>query len=200
MEYELHEFNQGKAAISSNLELTKLWEEILDSITSISEEEIINYFQTQKRKAKSISEAINNILDKKLVDKGWDRQSPIYKDAELSDKTWTLDFAKGLEGKDGKKAGIPIEVVFNHGEAIAWNLIKLSLASENNVQKKFQFNPSVGVYICATKDLKDKGGFDGLTAPAGTHHGSNRLACAEKRWRASSRPAVAASTIQLIMM
>ena len=72
-----------------------------------------------------------------------------------------MDFSKGISDAKGKESGIPVEVVFNHGEAIAWNLIKLSLASENNVQKKFQFDSSVGIYVCASKELKDKGGFDG---------------------------------------
>ena len=158
---EPRDFNQGLAAIAGDSRLQQLWEEILSAIADISEAEIIDYFQSQKRSAKSISEAINMILDKKLVKKEWNRQSPIYKDEDLNDKTWTLDFSKGLQGEDGKWAGIPIEVVFNHGEAVAWNLIKLSLASERNVRKRFDFTPSVGVYICASKELKELGGFDG---------------------------------------
>lgn len=162
MEIELpKDFNHGMAAIREDSRLEKLFSEILAAIEAISEEEIVSFFENQSRKAKSISEAINKLLDRNLVSKGWDRQSPIYKDETLNDKTWTLDFSKGLQGDDGKLAGIPIEVVFNHGEAVAWNLIKLSLASESNVRKKFDFSPSVGVYICANAALKDKGGFDG---------------------------------------
>jgi hypothetical protein len=161
MKHDEEDHNQGLAAIASDSGLTSLWHEFLEAIDDISEPEIIYTFNNQKRKAKSISEAINKLLDEKLTKKGWDRQSPIYKDKGLSGKTWTLDFSKGVTGINGKESGIPVEVVFNHGEAIAWNLIKLSLATENNVQKQFQFDSSVGVYVCASKELKDRGGFDG---------------------------------------
>ena len=40
------------------------------------------------------------------------------------------------------------------------NLIKPVLAGELNHVKK-EVNTEIGVIICATKDLKDKGGFDG---------------------------------------
>lgn len=61
---------------------------------------------------------------------------------------------------DFAKESISVEVAFNHGEAIAWNLIKPVLAGElNHVQK--EINTEIGVIICATKELKDNGGFDG---------------------------------------
>lgn len=161
MNFLLEDYNQGLAAIKADSNLELLWNELLETIQEVSEEEIKKFFVSQKRKAKSISEAINFLLNEKLVRKGWDRQSPIFKDEELSEKTWTLDFSKGITDSNGKTSGIPIEVVFNHGEAIAWNLIKLSLATESSVQKKFHFNSGVGVYICATDELKSLGGFDG---------------------------------------
>ena len=57
------------------------------------------------------------------------------------------------------KKNISLEVAFNHGEAIAWNLLKPVLASElNHVQKEAQ--TSLGVVIMATEDMKSAGGFD----------------------------------------
>jgi hypothetical protein len=161
MKYQLEDFNQGEAAIAKSPELSALWHELLTTIESISDDDLIDYFKSSKRRAKSISEAINFILDERLVEKGWTPQSKIFKGEEFSGKTWTLDFSKSLPDERGKMVGIPIEVVFNHGEAIAWNLIKLSLATENNVRKQLDFDKSVGIYICATKKLKDRGGFDG---------------------------------------
>ena len=122
------------------------------SIESITDEEIIDNFNNQKRKAKSISESLNQIIKDKLLAKGWKPESPIFnnRDYEKS-RYWRLDFAKGL---------ISVEVAFNHSEAIAWNLIKPVLASElNHVKKAIQTR--VGVIICATDDLKQNGGFDG---------------------------------------
>jgi hypothetical protein len=63
---------------------------------------------------------------------------------------WRLDFAK---------ENISIEVAFNHGEAIAWNLMKPVLSSElNHVEKESQTR--IGVVIMATEAMKKAGGFD----------------------------------------
>lgn len=84
--------------------------------------------------------------------RGWLEEAPIFQGIEYSsEKHWRLDFAKHP---------ISIEVAFNHGEAIAWNLLKPVLASElNHVQKAIQ--TEVGIVIVATKALKDAGAFDG---------------------------------------
>lgn len=58
------------------------------------------------------------------------------------------------------KDEISVEVAFNHGEAIAWNLIKPVLASElNHIEKDIQ--TSAGIIICATEEMKTAGNFDG---------------------------------------
>jgi hypothetical protein len=63
--------------------------------------------------------------------------------------------------KNGSITGIAVEVAFNHGEAIAWNLIKPSLAAEiNHLEKETDIGSGIGVFICASKELKDAGGFD----------------------------------------
>jgi hypothetical protein len=81
---------------------------------------------------------------------GWHEESPIFQDTEYQGDTWRLDFAK---------ENISIEVAFNHGGVIAWNLLKPVLASElNHVEKAIQ--TKVGVIICATNDMKVAGGFD----------------------------------------
>lgn len=161
MRFKKEDFNEGVAVIEKNPQLSSLWEELVGVIEQISDDEIVKYFNSSKRQAKSISEAINHLLNEKLVKLGWTPQSKIFKGKEFSGKTWTLDFSKTLADEDGKRIGLPVEVVFNHGEAIAWNLIKLSLATENNVRKQIDFDKAVGIYICATKELKDRGGFDG---------------------------------------
>ena len=82
---------------------------------------------------------------------GWREESPIFQDTDYQGDTWRLDFAK---------ENISIEVAFNHGSVIAWNLLKPVLASElNHVQKAIQ--TKVGVIICATDGMKTTGGFDG---------------------------------------
>ena len=151
MEYKLHSFRHAQIILENENTYNKVWGELLKTIKSITDDEIINYYENNKRKAKSISEAINNILKDKLVKLGWNEESYIFQDDEYSGNRWRLDFAK---------ESVSVEVAFNHGEAIAWNLIKPVLASElNHVQK--EIDTEIGVIICATKDLKEKGGFDG---------------------------------------
>lgn len=73
-----------------------------------------------------------------------------------------LDFAKTSSSGKEAKSGIAIEVAFNHGEAIAWNLLKPVLAAEiNHVDTETDIGVGIGVYICATENLKEAGAFDG---------------------------------------
>ena len=54
-----------------------------------------------------------------------------------------------------------IEVAFNHGEAIAWNLMKPSIAAEiNHVDVQTDIGVGIGVVITATENLKKAGDFD----------------------------------------
>jgi hypothetical protein len=155
--------NHGLDVASSNREISTLWLELKGSIESIAESEIIERFERSKRNAKSISEVLNQIIDEKLVGIGWKGQSKIFKGDEYENsKTWTLDFSKTLHSSTGKSTGIAVEVAFNHGEAIAWNLVKPALAAQkNHVSKEVDIGVGIGVYICATKEMKELGGFDG---------------------------------------
>lgn len=151
MNYKLHSFRHGEIILNNKPDFKIVWNELLDAIKNITDEEIILHHENNPRQAKSISESINNILKDKLMKLGWNKESYIFQDDEYSGNRWRLDFAKD---------GISVEVAFNHGEAIAWNLIKPVLAGElNHVQK--EVDTEIGVIICATKELKDKGGFDG---------------------------------------
>ena len=162
MEFITHSHGHADAIIKSTPGLQKLWVELTDTINQISDVDLIQNFEGGTRKAKSISESINKIIDKRLVEKEWRPQSRIFKDRDTyQGKTWTLDFSKKAEGYSHKSLGMAIEVVFNHGEAIAWNLIKLSISAEDNqLRKETDIGDGIGVYICATEGLKKAGGFD----------------------------------------
>ncbi len=154
MEFRTYSFRYGLEIFNTQEDFRVLWNEVIDSINSISDDDIIQYFENQQRRAKSISEAINHLLDERLTTRGWNRQSFIFNNlAYRGNSNWRLDFAKD---------DISIEVAFNHGEAVAWNLIKPVLASElNHVEKAIQTR--AGILICATNDMKSAGGFDGAT-------------------------------------
>lgn len=157
MEFRTHSFRYGLEILTTQKEFKVLWDEVTDAINSISDEDIIHYFENQKRKAKSISEALNYLFRERLSSRGWAKESFIFNDPTYRKKgtnsSWRLDFAKD---------DISIEVAFNHGEAVAWNLIKPVLASElNHVEKAIQ--TKAGILICATDEMKLAGGFDGAT-------------------------------------
>jgi hypothetical protein len=156
MNFEIHSFRNGEELLE--MKHSDLWSELKEAIQDISDDELITRFELLKerrRDKKSISKATNQLIKEKLVAKGWEAESPIFQEFVYNEgtkeKIWRLDFAKDK---------ISIEVSFNHGEALAWNLTKPVLASEyNHVEKKIQ--TEVGVIILATDDFKNKGGFDG---------------------------------------
>ena len=153
MEFVTHSHRHAYEIFTVDDTISKLWDEISSTLVSITDDDIINEFNSERRQAKSISEAINKLIARRLSEKGWEEQSRIFADPDYSDNkgTWRLDFAK----KD-----IAVEVAFNHGGNASWNLIKPVLSSElNHVQKAIQ--TKVGVVITATDDMKRAGGFDG---------------------------------------
>lgn len=151
MNFRTYSFRFGDELLSTQPEFSAQWNEIKHAIESITDEQIIDHFNSMTRQAKSISESLNKLLKANFENLGWIPESPIYKPRNYSDdKTWRLDFAKD---------DISIEVGFNHGEAVAWNLIKPTLAGElNHVEKAIQ--TKICVIITATQELKDAGGFD----------------------------------------
>lgn len=155
MEYVITEHRFAKGAINSDANLKKMWEELTSVLDDISDDDIINEFNSETRKQKSISNSINKIIKNKLTALGWNAESNIFADKKYINKekmgTWRLDFAK--------VDGIAIEVAFNHGGNVSWNLIKPVLASElNHVEKAIE--TKIGVVIAATNEMKKAGGFD----------------------------------------
>lgn len=149
MDFKLHSHRFGGAIVAED-EYRQEWEEIIHVLKSITDQDIQAKHRQKSPDSKSISKAINLLIHETLEQKGWTPESSIFNDPEYSQTRWRLDFAKEK---------ISIEVAFNHGEAIAWNLLKPVLASElNHVEKDVQ--TSLGVVIMATEALKATGGFD----------------------------------------
>lgn len=136
--------------ILNEARFSALYKEISDLIGSITDEDIKACHNSKYSNKMSLSLAINDLLKERFIQKGWLHEAPIFQEVGFKSKKWRLDFAKD---------SISVEVAFNHGEAIAWNLLKPVLASElNHVQKAIQ--SKVGVVICATGALKVAGAFD----------------------------------------
>jgi hypothetical protein len=161
VDFVTHQHRFALNIVQSNPELNKLWSEISDSISSISDEMLKNEFE-QAPAAMSLSVAINSLIEKELERRGWTTESAIFQGDEYEDKRWRLDFSKKITSQTDELTGIAVEVAFNHGEAIAWNLMKPVLAAEiNQVELETEIGAGIGVYICATENLKRAGGFDG---------------------------------------
>lgn len=156
MQYRTYSFRYGEELFTNEDEFSCLWNEIKVVIESITDDDLIMHFNNNPRASKkSISDSINDLIDKGLVNMGWNRQSPIFNNSDYRptsrNRWWTLDFAK---------EAISVEVAFNHGEAVAWNLIKPVLAGElNHVEKAIQTKG--GILITATDLMKQAGNFDG---------------------------------------
>jgi hypothetical protein len=148
MRYISHSHQHAEEVLAS-ARFQPLLREITKVIEGISDEQIVGQFNSMKP-AKSLSKAINALLKMGFIREGWTAESAIFQGKEFKAKKWRLDFAKET---------ISIEVAFNHGEAIAWNLLKPVMASQQNHIKK-AMTTEVGVIICATKSLKVAGNFD----------------------------------------
>ena len=159
MEYRLESYRHAVEVLNSVPEYKEVWLEIQAALDGISDEDIIELQVRKYTKQKSISKALNKLIEERMTDLGWNSESPIFSSPELNfnqdtgrkDGVWRLDFAKEC---------ISVEVSFNHGEAIAWNLVKPVIAGEvNHVEKAIE--TKIGVVICATQDMKSSCGFDG---------------------------------------
>lgn len=184
-EYRKHSHRFAEDIVEGTPLLKNLWLEIEGAIRGITDEDIIQRFESQKSGAqyhaiaadtgvesaasvgkavKSISAAINALLKERLVARGWTKESAIFQGETYEDKRWRLDFSKTADAEDESGAprlGMAVEVAFNHGEAIAWNLLKPVMAAElNHVPKQTDIGAGIGVIITATAAMKAAGGFD----------------------------------------
>lgn len=143
--------------------------ELIEVINNISEENLLEHFHIKKSEEasdgknpsgknskKSLSNSINELLKERLLLRGWDSETAIFYDKNYTAKKWRLDFTKN---------NICIEVAFNHREAIAHNILKPVLSTEQNQLKK-EFEAELGIVITATEALKKSGNFD---AAVGTY-------------------------------
>lgn len=154
MRYRTSSHRHAATLFNSEEPYRTLWSELASTLDGITDDDIVTLYTTRYEGKMSISWAVNDLIDERLVALGWSRQSAIFADPKYSsgrETRWRLDFAKDE---------VSVEVAFNHGEASAWNLLKPVLASElNHVEKAIQ--TSAGVLIAATEGMKAAGGFDG---------------------------------------
>lgn len=157
--YEYHRY--ADAIIQNDAYLEERYNEFISILEGISDEDLIADYEKKKEEHKargtsfkSLTPSINSLIKERMIMfSEWKQEVPIFNVSkeELGNTEWRLDFAC--------EDGFAVEVAFNHGEAIAWNLIKPVLASElNHVEKACQ--TKIGIYVCATEAMKKAGNID----------------------------------------
>lgn len=140
------------------------FESILTAINGIGETELISrYIEDIKNHPshKSLSDVLNQMVKENLKNEGWTAESFIFKDKDYK--------IRGKEGKpsawqlDHVKEKISLEVSFNHSQNVAINLIRPTLASEQNHVEK-EVNTEMAVIVCMSDNLKIAGNFDSAVA------------------------------------
>lgn len=151
MHIEITSHRNAIEIAENNVEFSKDYKELLNILNLISDDDILNEFSREiYQNNKSISRSINQLIKDKLINAEWYEESPIFQTPDYSNNRFRLDFAKN---------NFALEVAFNHGEAISWNLLKPVLSSElNHVNKAIQ--TKIGIIIFATNEMKKAGGFD----------------------------------------
>lgn len=153
MEYRVHGFRYGDYLIRHVERYRPYWADVTSALESVTDDMVASEFERHDLgRKKSISPAINRLLKREFVSRGWSAESQIFSEAEYADNQsiFRLDFAKDV---------VSVEVAFNHGNDAPWNLLKPTLASElNHVEKAIQ--TEIGVIITATDDMRVAGGFD----------------------------------------
>ena len=155
MRFIEYSHRHADAIIANNPQLKERYEQFIGALRSISDEELIEDFMSKKAEYaargtafKSMTPSINGILKARLLEiPGWEAEVDIFNDTTgaIGNTEWRLDFACDN--------AFCVEVAFNHGEAIAWNLLKPVLSCElNHVEKAVQ--GQLGIYVCATDNMK----------------------------------------------
>ena len=142
----------------------KEFESILNAIDNINEQTLISKYQEQQETRpdlKGLSVVLNAMIKTELQKENWTAESFVFKDKEYQIKgqkgrpsAWQLDHVKNK---------ISLEVSFNHTQHIATNLIKPTIASEENHVEK-AINTEMAAIVCLSNNLKSVGNFDNAVA------------------------------------
>lgn len=161
MKFIEYSHRHADAIIANDPVLKERYNQFIDVLRNISDEDLIEDFLNKKEEYaardtafKSMTPSINSILKTRMLEiPGWKAEVDIFNDktGAIGNTEWRLDFACDN--------AFCVEVAFNHGEAIAWNLLKPVLSCElNHVEKAVQ--GQLGIYVCATDNMKIAGNID----------------------------------------
>jgi len=148
----------------NNSAVSTEFQSIITAISRIGETELVTKYNEDIEKHpshKSLSDVLNQMVKENLKNEGWTAESFIFKD-----KAYQI---RGNTGKpsawqlDHVKEKISLEVSFNHSQHIPINLIRPTLASEQNHVEK-EVDTEMAVIVCMSDNLKMAGNFDNAVA------------------------------------
>ena len=105
MKFDTYSYRHGLELTQNIPELNQLWNEIQDSLLKIDDNILINHFEAKgKKRGKSMSDDVNELLKCSLIKKGWQEEAKIfneypYDSKEGGMKYFRLDFAKKIKIK-----------------------------------------------------------------------------------------------------
>lgn len=149
MKFGVHYYNGSDVVLDYNSSLNNTFDELLQDIKNISEEEIVEFKKGKFAKNLSISKALNYIIDYKLIGANFLADMPIDKEITTK-KKWSIKYVRD---------GLLVNVCFKHNLNTSHELIKLELAAKDNLNPDL-VNCKLGVLITLTEKLKNLGGFD----------------------------------------
>lgn len=151
MEFKIHSFNKALEILNGSTSKKKVWDEVFNMIKSITDKELMDYFNIYTGKIKSLSKIIKILLDDKLSKNNWIKnQNMFLNDDYLKSKRFSYDYYK---------SNVNLEFAFNHESASAWILLKGNLCENNELKK--EVSTEVSILITVDNRMRTYGGFDG---------------------------------------
>lgn len=150
MDFNIYSYKDALVRISESEMMKKHCDELFETIKSISETDLMDYFYVYSGRSKSLSKVIKKLLDDKLQENNWEKNINMYcGDSYVDQKRFAFDYYK---------SGLTLEVAFNHESACAWKLIKGNL---NSTKMDVNVTSKISILITVDSRMRFLGGFDG---------------------------------------
>jgi hypothetical protein len=151
MEYQITDSKGALGILAGN----PAWQDFRDGLDAISREDILDAHRKIASKRTiapaGAQTAVNAVIKEKLTGLGWAYRPYLFSYQEQDDLgKWRLDFIK---------EGIGVDVSFNHLEAMAWTLMRISVAMKSRTVKPSS-RLDAGVAVFPTRAFKAWGKMD----------------------------------------
>jgi hypothetical protein len=158
LNYNIYFHNNVNKVLEENPSTRRVFGQLLENLSEISDEDMIFIFNQSKRDAKSISETLYILINEILLQYNWLKNQMIFdsnNNFEINNQ-WTLDFIK---------EGVSVDISIGHSSNVIKNLVKSAVVVKSNTLNK-KHNIILPVIITVTREMKSAGGFDSAVGEA----------------------------------